>query len=59
MNYPYFGMPNYQMPVSGNKYGQNAMVLPGAYGGDPYAVVGNSGNSYSGVLKDTLGLLRR
>ena len=55
MNYPYFGMPNYQMPVSGNKYGQNAMVLPGAYGGDPYAVVGAGGNSYSGGAEGYLG----
>jgi len=31
VNYPYYGgMPNYQMPVSGDKYGgmgQNAMVV--------------------------------
>lgn len=48
MNYPYFGMPNYQMPVSGAKYGQNAMVLPGAYGGDPYSVGGGGAMGYSG-----------
>ena len=55
MNYPYFGMPNYQMPVSGNKYGQNAMVLPGAYGGDPYSVVGNSGMGVYGGYPQSYG----
>ena len=49
MNNPYFGgMPNYQMPVSGNKYGQNAMVAPGSYGGDPFTVGSGGGMGYSG-----------
>lgn len=52
MNYPYYGgMPNYQMPVSGNKYGgmgQNAMVAPGAYGPDPSTVSGGGGMGYGG-----------
>ena len=52
MNYPYYGgMPNYQMPVSGNKYGgmgQNAMVLPGSYGGDPYSVGSGGVMGYGG-----------
>ena len=49
MNNPYFGgMPNYQMPVSGNKYGQNAMVLPGAYSGDPFTVGSGGGMGYGG-----------
>lgn len=56
MNY-FGGMPNYQMPVAGNKYGysQNAMVLPGAYGGDPYSVVGNSPVGASGYGAGYLG----
>jgi len=49
VNNPYFGgMPNYQMPVSGNKYGQNAMVAPGSYSGDPFTVGGGGGMGYSG-----------
>jgi len=49
MNNPYFGgMPNYQMPVSGAKYGQNAMVAPGAYGPDPNTVSGGGGMGYGG-----------
>ena len=47
---PYFG-PNNAMSVDANKagmYGQNAMVLPGSYGGDPYSVMGNSGVGLSG-----------
>ena len=52
MNYPYYGgMPNYQMPVSGNKYGgmgQNSMVLPGSYGGDPYSVGSGGVMGYGG-----------
>ena len=49
MNNPYFGgMPNYQMPVSGNKYGQNAMVAPGAYSGDPFTVGSGGGMGYGG-----------
>jgi len=52
VNNPYFGgMPNYQMPVSGNKYGgmgQNAMVAPGSYGGDPYSVGSGGGMGYGG-----------
>ena len=49
MNNPYFGgMPNYQMPVSGNKYGQNAMVAPGSYGGDPFTVGSGGGMGYGG-----------
>lgn len=54
MNYPYYGgMPNYQMPVSGNKYGgmgQNAMVLPGSYGGDPYSVGSGGVMGYGGAF---------
>ena len=42
-----FGM-NANMSVDTTKYGQNAMQLPGAYGGDPYSVVGNSGVGASG-----------
>ena len=41
---PYFGVNN-AMSVDANKagmYGQNAMVAPGAYGGDPYTAMGNS-----------------
>jgi len=49
VNNPYFGgMPNYQMPVAGNKYGQNAMVAPGAYSGDPFTVGGGGGMGYGG-----------
>ena len=51
MNNPYFGgMPNYQMPVAGNKYGygQNAMVAPGAYSPDPNTVSGGGGMGYGG-----------
>ena len=56
MNNPYFGgMPNYQMPVSGNKYGQNAMVAPGAYGGDPYSVGGGGGMGYGGYPQGYMG----
>ena len=54
---PYFGVNN-AMSVDTTKqgmYGQNAMVLPGSYGGDPYSVVGNSGNSYSGGAEGYLG----
>ena len=59
MNYPYFGgMPNYQMPVSGAKYGgmgQNAMVAPNSYGGDPYFVGGGGGMGYGGSPAGYLG----
>ena len=59
MNYPYYGgMPNYQMPVSGNKYGgmgQNAMVLPGSYGGDPYSVGSGGVMGYSGPFAQPYG----
>ena len=54
MNYPNFGMPNYQMPVSTPKYGQssgmgqNSMVLPGSYGGDPYSVGSGGVMGYGG-----------
>ena len=54
---PYFGVNN-AMSVDTTKqgmYGQNAMVLPGSYGGDPYSVMGNSGNSYSGGAEGYLG----
>ena len=49
MNY-FGGMPNYQMPVAGNKYGygQNAMVAPGAYSPDPNTVSGGGGMGYGG-----------
>ena len=45
-----FGM-NANMSVDTAKqgmYGQNAMVAPGSYGGDPYSVVGNSPVGASG-----------
>ena len=45
-----FGM-NAGMSVDTAKqgmYGQNAMVAPGSYGGDPYSVVGNSPVGASG-----------
>ena len=55
MNYPNFGgMPNYQMPVSTPKYGQssgmgqNSMVLPGSYGGDPFTVGSGGVMGYGG-----------
>ena len=58
MNYPNFGgMPNYQMPVSTPKYGQssgmgqNSMVLPGSYGGDPYSVGSGGVMGYSGPFQ--------
>lgn len=56
MNY-FGGMPNYQMPVAGNKYGysQNAMQLPGAYGGDPYSVNGSGGMGYGGYPQGYMG----
>ena len=56
MNYPNFGMPNYQMPVSGAKYGQNSgmgqnsMVLPGSYSGDPFTVGSGGGMGYGGAF---------
>jgi hypothetical protein len=56
VNYPNFGMPNYQMPVSTPKYGQssgmgqNSMVLPGSYGGDPYFTGGSGGMGYGGAF---------
>lgn len=53
---PYFGTspfgPNNAMSVDTTKqgmYGQNAMVAPGAYGGDPYTVVGNGANALPGA----------
>ena len=56
MNNPYFGgMPNYQMPVARNKYGQNAMVAPGAYGGDPYFVGNSGGMGYGGYPQGYMG----
>ena len=55
MNYPNFGMPNYQMPVSGAKYGQNSMVLPGSYGGDPYFTGGSGGMGYGGAFAQPYG----
>ena len=61
MNYPNFGMPNYQMPVSGAKYGQNSgmgqnsMVLPGSYGGDPYSVGSGGGMGYGGAFAQPYG----
>ena len=45
-----FGL-NANMSVNTDKqgmYGPNAMQLPGAYGGDPYSVVGNSPVGASG-----------
>jgi len=51
VNYPNFGMPNYQMPVSGAKYGgmgQNAMVAPGAYSPDPNTVSSGGSMGYGG-----------
>ena len=54
---PYFGVNN-AMSVDANKagmYGQNAMVLPGSYGGDPYSTVGNSGVGYGGSPAGYLG----
>lgn len=62
MNYPNFGgMPNYQMPVSTPKYGQssgmgqNSMVLPGSYGGDPYSVGSGGVMGYSGPFPQPYG----
>ena len=62
MNYPNFGgMPNYQMPVSTPKYGQssgmgqNSMVLPGSYGGDPFTVGGSGGMGYGGAFAQPYG----
>ena len=61
MNYPNFGMPNYQMPVSTPKYGQssgmgqNSMVLPGSYGGDPYSVGSGGGMGYGGAFAQPYG----
>ena len=61
MNYPNFGMPNYQMPVSTPKYGQssgmgqNSMVLPGSYGGDPYFTGGSGGMGYGGAFAQPYG----
>ena len=57
---PYFGVNN-AMSVDATKqgqYGQNAMVLPGAYGGDPYSVVGNSPVGASGMALHCLTLAR-
>ena len=59
MNYPNFGMPNYQMPVSTPKYGQssgqNSMVLPGSYGGDPYSVGSGGVMGYGGAFAQPYG----
>ena len=62
MNYPNFGgMPNYQMPVSTPKYGQssgmgqNSMVLPGSYGGDPFTVGSSGGMGYGGAFAQPYG----
>ena len=62
MNYPNFGgMPNYQMPVSTPKYGQssgmgqNSMVLPGSYGGDPFTVGSGGVMGYSGPFAQPYG----
>lgn len=54
---PYFGMNN-AMPMNTVKqgmYGQNAMQLPGAYGGDPYSVVGGGGMGYGGYPQGYMG----
>ena len=51
IGYPYFG-PNNAMSVDTTKqgmYGQNAMVAPGAYGGDPYTAMGNGVNALPGA----------
>jgi len=62
VNYPNFGgMPNYQMPVSTPKYGQssgmgqNSMVLPGSYGGDPFTVGSGGVMGYSGPFAQPYG----
>ena len=61
MNYPNFGMPNYQMPVSTPKYGQssgmgqNSMVLPGSYGGDPFTVGSGGVMGYGGPFPQPYG----
>ena len=62
MNYPNFGgMPNYQMPVSTPKYGQssgmgqNSMVLPGSYGGDPFTVGSGGVMGYGGAFAQPYG----
>lgn len=61
MNYPNFG--NYQMPVSGAKYGQssgmgqNSMVAPGAYSGDPFTVGSGGVMGYGGVFTQPYGQL--
>jgi hypothetical protein len=62
VNYPNFGMPNYQMPVSGAKYGgmgQNSMVLPGSYGGDPYSVGSGGVMGYSGPFAQPYGQMNQ
>lgn len=66
MNYPNFGgMPNYQMPVSTPKYGQssgmgqNSMVLPGSYGGDPYSVGSGGVMGYSGPFAQPYGQMNQ
>jgi len=48
---PYFGVNN-AMSVDAAKqgmYGQNAMVAPNAYGGDPYSVMGGGNLAVSGT----------
>ena len=48
---PYFGVNN-AMSVDTNKqgtYGQNAMVAPNSYGGDPYSVMGGGNLAVSGT----------
>ena len=48
---PYFGVNN-AMSVDTNKqgmYGQNAMVAPNSYGGDPYSVMGGGNMAVSGT----------
>lgn len=63
MNYPNFG--NYQMPVSGAKYGQssgmgqNSMVLPGSYSGDPYSVGSGGVMGYSGPFAQPYGQMNQ
>ena len=63
MNYPNFG--NYQMPVSGAKYGQssgmgqNSMVAPGAYSGDPFTVGSGGVMGYSGPFAQPYGQMNQ
>ena len=64
MNY-FGGMPNYQMPVSGAKYGQssgmgqNAMVLPGSYSGDPFSVGSGGVMGYGGAFAQPYGQMNQ